>query len=73
MSSGLGRGWSWNRLSLVIGGLVAHFQCRLFRLVQALIFGDPAGLLGLLRDHVARCLVVWAGSCIVGLELIIVG
>ena len=29
-----------------IGGLDAQFQCRLFRLVQALIFGVPAGSLG---------------------------
>ena len=37
---------SWRRrLFLGAAGLVALFQCRLFRLVQALIFGVPVGLL----------------------------
>ena len=43
MSSGQVRGWSWTRMSAVIGGLDAQFQCRLFRFVQALIFGALVG------------------------------
>ena len=39
------RGLSWRRLFLGTAGLVAQFQCRLFLLVQALIFGVPVGLL----------------------------
>ena len=35
----------WTRQSLAISGLVAQFQCRLFLLVQALIFGVPAASL----------------------------
>ena len=45
MSSGLGRGLFWKRLFPAIDGLVAQSQCRLFLLVQALIFGVPAGSL----------------------------
>ena len=47
-SCGLVRGWSWRRPFSGIGGLDAQFQCRLFRVVQALIFGVPAGSLGAL-------------------------
>ena len=38
---GLVRGCLWRRLILVILGRGVQFQCRLFRLVQALIFGVP--------------------------------
>ena len=48
MSFGLVRGWSLRRLSSGIGGLDAQFQCRLFRLVQALIFGVRVGSCGAL-------------------------
>ena len=39
MSFGRVRGFSWRRLFLGTVDLVAQFQCRLFLLVQALIFG----------------------------------
>ena len=45
MSCGLVRGWFLKRLILVIFGLRAQFQCRLFPLVQALIFGALVDLL----------------------------
>ena len=45
MSFGLVRGSSWRRLTLVIFVQGAQFQCRLFLLVQALIFGVPVVLL----------------------------
>ena len=48
MSCGLVRGWFWKRLFLCIVGQVAQFQCRLFLLVQALIFGDLVGVFGAL-------------------------
>ena len=39
MSFGQERGSLWKRLILVIFDQGVQFQCRLFRLVQALIFG----------------------------------
>ena len=45
MSSGLVRGCLWKRLSLGIFVLGVQFQCRLFLLVQALIFGARVVLL----------------------------
>ena len=45
MSFGVVRGCLWRRLFLVIFGRSVQFQCRLFRLVQALIFGAPVGSL----------------------------
>ena len=45
MSLGLAKGWNRKRLFLGIEDLVAQFHCRLFLLVQALIFGVPVGLL----------------------------
>ena len=45
MSFGLVRGSSWRRLTLVVFVQGAQFQCRLFLLVQALIFGAPVVLL----------------------------
>ena len=44
-SFGLVRGSPWKRLTLVIFVQGAQFQCRLFLLVQALIFGVPVVLL----------------------------
>ena len=41
MSFGLAKGWILIRPSLAVGGLDAQFQCRLFLLDQALIFGAP--------------------------------
>ena len=48
LNFGLARGCLWRRLSLGIFGMDVQFQCRLFRLVQALIFGAPVVSLGLL-------------------------
>ena len=45
MSFGLVRGCLWKRLSFGIFVLRAQFQCRLFLLVQALIFGGHVVLL----------------------------
>ena len=45
MSSGLVRGYDWRRLSLAADGLLAQFQCRLFHLDQALMFGGRVGFL----------------------------
>ena len=68
--------WGGKRLVLEklchgIVDLVAEFQCQLFFLVQALIFG--VGSWGLLCDLCALYLVVLVGSFLVGLGLIIVG
>ena len=46
MNFGLERDWSLRRLILGIFGLGVQFQCRLFLLVQALIFGAPVGFIG---------------------------
>ena len=46
MSFGLERDWSLRRLILGIFGLGVHFQCRLFLLVQKLIFDARVVLLG---------------------------
>ena len=53
MSYGLVRGWIWRKLFPGTVGQVAQFQCRLFLLVQALIFGDLAGIGALFRALVA--------------------
>ena len=45
MNFGLERDWSSRRLILGIFGMGVQFQCRLFLLVQALIFGVPVVLL----------------------------
>ena len=45
MSFGLVRGFSFRRLFLLVGGLIAQCQCRLFLLVQALIFGNLVSFL----------------------------
>ena len=45
MSFGLVRGFLWKKLVLGIFVQGAQFQCRLFLLVQALIFGAPVVLL----------------------------
>ena len=55
------RGFSLRRLFLGVRGLIAQFQCRLFLLVQALIFGDIASFL------------VWAGFFLVLLVPITAG
>ena len=43
MSVGLVRGWSWRCLFQSRVACIVQFQCRLFLMDQALIFGDPAG------------------------------
>ena len=45
MSSWLVKGSIWRRQFTGAAGQAAQFQCRLFLLVQALIFGDLAGTL----------------------------
>ena len=45
MSFGLVRGSLWKKLALVTSGKGVQFQCRLFLLVQALLFGARVVLL----------------------------
>ena len=73
MSFGLVRSFSLKRLFLDARGLIAQFQCRLFLLVQALIFGDLVGFLVLCSVLYVFCLVVWAGFFLVLLVPITVG
>ena len=42
LRDGLGRDWCWRRPCLLAGVLVEQFQCRLFRLDPALLFGELA-------------------------------
>ena len=42
----LGRGWCWKTQYPVMDGLDVQFQCRLFLVVEALIFGARVGLSG---------------------------
>ena len=67
------RGFSLRRLSLVVGGLIAQFQCRLFLLVQALIFGDLVSFLVQCCVRYVLCLVALAGFFLVLLVPTIVG
>ena len=61
--------WAGERLVLekagprCIGDQGVQFQCRLFLLVQALIFGAPAGTLEHFSGHFLLCLVVLVDSC----------
>ena len=69
--------WGGERLSLEkavlgIGELDVQFQCRLFRLVQALIFGVLVGFLGPFFVPFLCCLVVWRSIFLGVLGLIIV-
>ena len=66
------RGSLLKRLLLVILDLGAQFQCRLFLLVQALIFGALAVFLELSCGLFVYFLVVWAGLFLARLALIIV-
>ena len=61
MSFGLVRGFNLKKLFLGVRGLIVQFQCRLFLLVQASIFGDLVGFLVLCCVRYVFCLVVWAG------------
>ena len=49
----------FERLFLGVRELIAQFQCRLFLLVQALIFGDLVSFLVLCCVRYVVCLVVW--------------
>ena len=73
MSFGLGRGCLGRRLILVTFVQDAQFQCRLFRLVQALIFGVHVVLLVLLCGLFACYLGSWGGLSPVPLVLITAG
>ena len=73
MNSGLVRGFSLRKLFLDARGLIVQFQCRLFLLVQALIFGDLVGFLVLRCVRYVFCLVVWAGFFLVILVPITTG
>ena len=65
MSFGLVRDFSLRRQFLVVGGLIAQFQSRLFLLVQALIFGDLVRFLVQCYVRYVRCLVTLAGFSLV--------
>ena len=73
MNSGLVRAFSLKQLFLDVRGLIVQFQCRLFLLVQALLFGDLVGFLVLCCVLHVFCLVVWAGFFLVLLVPITVG
>ena len=61
MSSGLVNDFVLKVLFLGIGGLDVQFQCRLFFLVQALIFGAPVGFWEPSFVHYVCCLVALVG------------
>ena len=68
--------WAGERLVLekaVPRRRVAQFQCRLFRLVQALIFGALVGILVRCFVLLLVCLAVFEGSFLVILVLITAG
>ena len=73
MSFGLVKGCLWRRLILVTSAQDVKFQCRLFHLVQALVFGVLVVLLVLLCGLFACCLEGWGGLSPAPLVLIIVG
>ena len=73
VSFGLVRGFSLRRLFLVVGGLIAQFQCRLFLLVPALIIGDLVSFLVQCCVRYVLCLVALAGFFLVLLVPTIVG
>ena len=64
MGCGQVRGLFWRKLFTGFGDLGAQRQCRLFRLVQALIFGDAAGSLGPFSGGFVLCVVVSVGLCL---------
>ena len=65
--------WAGARLTLVIFVQDAQFQCRLFRLVQALIFGVPVVFIGALMRSLCLLLEGLVGFYLVILVLIIAG
>ena len=72
MSFGLVSGFLLRKLFLGIGELDVQFQCRLFRLVQALIFGVLVGFLEPFFVPFLYCLVVLVGFFLGVLVLTIV-
>ena len=66
------RGWCWRCRFLSSVVSIVQFQCRLFLLDRALIFGDLAGLGAMLRA-LGGLLVVLVGLFLVAWVLIIVG
>ena len=72
MSFGLVSVFLLRKLFLSIGELDVQFQCRLFRLVQALIFGVLVGFFGPFFVPFLCCLVVLVGFFLGVLVLIIV-
>ena len=72
MSSGLVNDFFLRVLFLGIGGLDVQFQCRLFLLVQALIFGAPVGFWGPSFVLYVCCLVALVGFSLGILALIMV-
>ena len=72
MSCGLVRDFVLRVLSLSIGGLDVQFQCRLFLLVQVLIFGGPVGFWELFFVLYVYCQVVFVGLSLEVLGLIMV-
>ena len=66
-------GWIWRRLFPSTIGQVAQFQCRLFLLVQTLIFCDLAGMLVRYFVLLLHCLGVFVGSSLVILVPITAG
>ena len=73
MSFGLVKGFSLRKLFLAVRWLIAQFQCRLFLLVQALIFGDLVRFLVQCCVRYVLCLVALAGFFLVLLVPTIVG
>ena len=73
MKFGRVRGLNWRRLFLGTAGLVAQFQCRLFLVVPALIFGVPVGLSVHCFGVFGICLLDFGILFLVILVLIIVG
>ena len=73
MSFGLVSGFLLRKLFLGIGELDVQFQCRLLRLVQALIFGVLVGFLEPFFVPFPYCLVGFVGLYLALLVLIIVG
>ena len=75
MSSGLVNDFVLKVLFLGIGGLDVQFQCRLFLLVKALIFGVPVGFCEPSFVHYVCCLVALVGFSlgILGLVMVVFG
>ena len=71
MKSGLVRDWCLRVLCPLGGGKDVQFQCRLFRLVQALILGAPVASLAASSGFLLICLADWLAFCLAVLGHII--